>query len=281
MHLPLAVLPADPRSVGRPVMSAVASVAPVEAAGIFHSAEFWAALFGAGAAFLLEALRRWLSERRHERAIGNQALFVFVQMYATLSDLQKAIHSRVQLLQSREGRVPHYFEYPAMGLVWNEDMRLPIDRLGFLLQSYDPDLLNRMARVESSFFTILYTLEKRTTAHMEFTNRAEEKFGENLPIPIELERGIGPDIAMRSRDLTNSLLEQLPSTIDQIPKVGKQLAETLSLIFPLSPPIGSDFAVYKFTADPPSGAKPPQWRQSLRDAVRWVKRRIKRATTAK
>jgi hypothetical protein len=255
-------------------------IAPTEAAGIFHSAEFWSALFGAAAAFLLEAIRRWRSERRRDIANGNQALFVLVQMYASLAALRSFINDRVGLLKARESRAPDYFEYQAMSLVWNENMRLSMDRLGFLLQSYDPDLLNRMMQVETSFFTILYNLERRTAAQLEFTHRAEEKLGENLPrTPNELERGVGPDIAMRLRDLTESLLKQLPLTIEQIPKVGRQLTETLSLIFPMTPPIGSDFTPYKFTTHAPPSAIPPRWRRFLRDTVRWVKRKAKSTRT--
>jgi hypothetical protein len=249
------------------------------AEGIFRSAEFWAALFGAAAAFLLEAIRRWRSERRRDIAIGNQALFVLVQMYTTLAALRNFINDRINLMKERESRAPHYFEYQAMSLVWNENMRLPVDRLGFLLQSYDPDLLNRMIQVETSFFMILYNLKKRTEAHMEFTARAEQLFGMDLPSPSELERGVGPNIAMRLRALTEALLKHVPLTIEQIPKVGRQLSETLSFVFPMTPPIGSDFTPYKFTTDPPPDVEPPRWRRSLRDSVRWIKRRIKIATT--
>src|SRR5580704_13057821 len=106
---------------------------------IFHP-EFWAALFGAAAAFLLEAIRRWRSERRRDIAVGNQALFVLVQMYTSLVALRVFINDRINLMKERESRAPRYFEYQAMSLVWNDNMRLPMDRLGFLLQSYDPDL---------------------------------------------------------------------------------------------------------------------------------------------
>jgi hypothetical protein len=255
------------------------TVTPDAAPGILRSAEFWAALFGALTAFLLEAIRRWRSERRRDIAIGNQALVVFMQMYTTLSELQRLIEERTNLIQKRESRAPHYFEYQAMGLVWNESMRLPMDRLGFLLQSYDPDLLNRMIHVENSFFTILYNLERRTAAQMEFTAKVQQIFGVNLPPPTDLERGVGPGIAMRLEQLTTSLIQKLPETIEQIPKVGRQLSETLSFVFPMLPPIGSDFTLHKFTTDPPPDTEPPRWRRSLRDTARWIKRKVKTATT--
>lgn len=237
---------------------------------IFASTEFWAAFWGAVTAFALEAMRRWWSERRHQAAAGNQAIFVLMEMYITLANLQKKlIDDRVELMRNDLGRDPHYFEYQAMSIWWNPDTRLPMDRLGFLLKSYDPDLLNRMSTIEHSFFTILDALTKRTAAHLEFTGVASARFGAQLPRPRELEDAVGPDISRRLRGLTEELLEHLPETIPRISKIASQLNETLGLVFPLSRFIGMDATIQPFTADRPTTAVPPKWRRLVRKAGRW------------
>jgi hypothetical protein len=236
---------------------------------IFASKEFWAAFWGAVTAFALEAMRRWRSERRHQAAAGNQAVFVLAQMYITLASLQRTlIDDRAQLLRNLEGREPHYFEYQAMSLWWNPDMRLPMDRLGFLLKSYDPDLLNRMSSIEHSFFTILDTLEKRTAAHLEFTGAASLRFGAHLPRPAELEEAVGPDLSLRLRGLTESLLQHLPATLPLVSKIAGQISETLGLVFPLTRFIGMEPTIQPFTAERPPSAVPPTWRRLVRQAGR-------------
>jgi hypothetical protein len=237
---------------------------------IFASKEFWAAFWGAVTAFALEAMRRWWSERRHQAAAGNQAVFVLGQMYITLANLQKTfIDDRVELMRNAQGREPHYFEYQAMSFWWNPDTRLPMDRLGFLLKSYDPDLLNRMSTVEHSFFTILDTLAKRTAAHLEFTGVASETFGAQLPRPQELENAVGPDLSLRLRGLTESLLQHLPATIPLVSKIAGQVSETLGLVFPLSRFIGMEPTIQPFTAERQASAVPPKWRRLVRQAGRW------------
>ena len=67
---------------------------------IFNSTEFWAALFGALAAFLLEALRRWAADRKHQLAAGNEAVFALAQMHR----LATAIYNQAYLDRAAEVR---------------------------------------------------------------------------------------------------------------------------------------------------------------------------------
>jgi hypothetical protein len=131
-----------------------------------------------------------------------------------------------------------------------------MDRLGFLLNSYDPDLLNRMANVEHSFFTILDNLERRTSAHLEFTRLASQKFGSTLPPPGELQEAVGPDVSLRLRSLTESLIQHLPETQSLILMIAGQLSDTLGFVFPFTRRIGTDALVRPFSAERPSGALP-------------------------
>ena len=85
---------------------------------IVGSSEFAAALGGAGSAFLLEALRRWLADSTKKQASINLALLSLGEMYTVLKNFhdQVFIEPRAALAATL-GRDPLPFEFkPAIGM---------------------------------------------------------------------------------------------------------------------------------------------------------------------
>ena len=91
---------------------------------VFRSTEFWAVLIGAVMALLPEAMRRWMHDRRAE------------------------------FVRATTRREPYYHEFIGHGVTWNPSERVPIGRLGFLLRSHNPDLLNSLAAADRFFFDL-------------------------------------------------------------------------------------------------------------------------------
>jgi hypothetical protein len=231
-----------------------------------HISEFAAAFFGAVAAFLLEALRRRHEERKADLAAGNEAIMVLAQMYSVLRNYnQQAFVDRAIEVHRRMGREPVYIEYLPMTVAWSERSTLPMNRLGFLLESHDEDILNRLSACERGFLTMLATNDLRNKVHLQFQERARTVLGPNDAVPGQVvEESVGMDLALQLKQLTSHLISDVPRTIDDLLSLAKQLRGVLDLEFPTGRTIG-----FSPIAAPTEGLSPTV---STRKAVWWRRR---------
>jgi hypothetical protein len=240
-------------------------------------AEFGAAFFGAVAAFALEAMRRWREERRKDLRAGNEAIFVLSQMYSTTQNLYtQGIVDRAAFVRERLGREPKYLEYIPVAVAWNPQTILPMTRLGFLLESHEPDILNRLAQVERAFLSVLDTNVRRGQVHVQFQERARAVLGPEQEMPSnELEAKVGFDLAMQLQQFTAHMLSDVPRTRDALLEMGKQLRSVLELEYPLGRIVGfTPFDNPVEGLSPPTNVRRPAlWRRWLRSIVNWVRRR--------
>jgi len=240
---------------------------------ILMSTEFWAALFGALAAFLLEALRRWAADRKHELAVGNEAVFALAQMH-TLATLffNQVFKDREAEVRSFQKRDPVYFEYLPFGLPWNAAVKVPLDRLGFVLGSYHPDLLNRLAAVDREFASCVETIVERNAQHREFQRR-------HVLLPATsgtrsvaiMEEMIGVDLCSQLKHSTEFLKRNLPRCAKDALSVGQQLTEMLSYHFPTGR-ITRFTPISRTTAIDAPQVTAPLWRRAIRTLVSALRR---------
>jgi hypothetical protein len=240
-------------------------------------AEFGAAFFGAVAAFALEAIRRWREERRKELRAGNEAIFVLSQMYSVMRNFhQQAIVDRAAFVRQGVGREPKYLEYIPFAIAWNPQTVLPISSLGFLLESHEPDVLNRLAQVERAFLSVLEVNVRRSQVHVQFQERARAVLGPAQEMPSdELEAKVGFDLAMQLQQFTAHMLEDVPRTRDGLLEMGKQLRSVLELEYPLGRIVGfTPFDNPVEGLSPPTNLRRPSlWRRWLRTIVNLKRRR--------
>jgi hypothetical protein len=245
-----------------------------ESKQIFNSAEFWAALFGALAAFLLEAMRRWIQDRKHKIAAGNEAVFAMAQMHslATLINNQMFEDRKVQVRKVME-REPLYFEFLPMPLppdIWS---KMGLDRLGFILATYNPNLMSKLAGFERGFSALMHFVERRNAQHEEFQQRRVALPHPDAPVQqAHLEKMIGIDLCAQLRQSTEELMKGLPKAAADAVELGKQLSATLSFVFPLA-------RISRFTPTDrqrsiSAGPDPvaPLWRRLVRGFVTKVRR---------
>lgn len=240
---------------------------------MFTSVEFWAALFGAlggaVAAFLLEALRRWAADGKRELATGNEAVFALAQMH-TLSTLlfNQVFKDREAVVRQAQNREPVYFEYLPMGVPSNASIKLPLDRLGFILGSYHPDLLNRLAAVDREFASVFETLTERNIQQREFQRRHAELLKSTpagAPQHI-LEQLIGADLCAQLKHNTEYLKRNLPRCTEHALAAGAQLTEMLSYQFPVGR-ITNFAPIPRTTAVDAPAVTAPAWRRAIRGLV--------------
>lgn len=260
----------------QPVVSAI-----VEA---ITSTEALAAFLGAFAAFLLEALRRWHSDRLATLAAGNEAIFFLSQMFAHITNInnQYFVERAVEVREIMK-REPNYLEFLPMEAGTEDVVRVPTGRLGFLLGTYDPDLLNRLAAADREFGVLMKLMEQRNAAHVQWQQASavvNSQIAAGAPIPLGvLEEMVGIDLSYRLRHMTESLQTRLPGCADNLKSAGGQLAEVLSLTFPIG-------RVNKFVvrerpnavAPLVGGPKPRPWRRVVRSVARLARKPLRSST---
>lgn len=139
-------------------------------AELLSKPEFWSALFGALAAFLLGVLATWWANLGAKRTSGNLAIIALSQMSALMENV------RYELLVKEPIRIheilhrgPLPFELRPVAGVPETLPRIQVDGLGFLADSNDPDILNRLLTVERAFAAMIDVLRRHEVAHAKFT----------------------------------------------------------------------------------------------------------------
>lgn len=236
----------------------------------------FAAFFGALAAFLLEALRRWRSERREKWMAGNAAVFALAQMYSLVVGLHRQqFLDQIERFKKERGREPNYSEFLPLEVGKNEVMRPRLDDLGFLLRSYDPDVLNRLSVVIQRYDVLINAMHQLNHAQNQWQQayaKILNDYAGDLRVE-QIEDLIGPYLTVRLQMLVQSLQQVLPDCAKELKTVGEQLSEALSFAFPTR-------MVSKFehierndpTELPPSMKRPSLWRRCLRSMSRAIRR---------
>ena len=197
--------------------------------------EFRAALIGALTAFLLGAFAHWRGSARQKRSAGNLALVTLGQMYTEMETLRyHVLDEEPKRLARLMGREPFTTEIrPIMGL---SDLtpRLQPDQLGFLSESSDADILNRLLVVERAFDSMIGLVRR----HAELALRMQEQMSEVRPpgpqnFHIEqLPDLVGVFLVLQIDDTMTGLIEGLPATRDAILSVSTQLRDVLRMYLP-------------------------------------------------
>lgn len=244
------------------------------------STECLAAFLGALAAFWLEAIRRWRADRLSELSAGNEAIFALCQMFTHTANINNQMFvAHAEEFRDKSGRDPNYAEILPMQVSADRVLRLQLDKLGFLLRSHDPDVLNRLAVTALDFDVMMKLLEDRNALHLEWQRESARALATpNLldPVPFEqLEQLVGIHRSFLLRHMTDGLRERLPECAANLERIGKQVHDALSLMFPTR-------RTYRFerherpdaVAAPPSTAKPRLWRRCVRAIAKALRKPV-------
>jgi hypothetical protein len=257
------------------------------AAELLQKPEFWAALFGALAAFLLGALWQWWTANSAKQTAGNLALITLSQMYGVMENLR---HHYLVREPKRAGDVrklvgykPLPFELrPALGLS-QQRIRVPIDSLGFLAGSNDPDVLNRVLAVERAFHALLDFVERHGRFHQEFSEglSKDSPTGDKAYRPTDLIPIVGVKLLIEIDDVVHELSTGLPQCCADLLAIEQQLRHTLRAQLPTRRFVGLVTVPRAGIASMPANLpKPAMWRRVTRWTVDSL-RSLYRSTRAK
>jgi len=183
---------------------------------------------------------------------------------------QQTFEERAKKVRAQVGREPLYVEYIPVAVNWNPELRVPLDRIGYLLGSHAPDIISRVAMAERDARGLLGQIERRAVLHVEFQRRATEveRAAKKKPAFGELEIAVGRDLTVQLRQLTEILIGRLPACCALLKAVGDQLGEVLAFQFPLSRPIRFVEETKIAREANPTLPKAALWRRILRLANR-------------
>ena len=232
--------------------------------------EFWSALFGALAAFLLGVLATWWSNLNAKRTAGNMAIIALSQMCSLMENIRYQLLVMEPLrIQEILKRPPLSFEIrPAIGLP--ECLpQVPADELGFLADSHDPDILNRLLTIERAFTSMFDLLRRHEVVHARITEKmsafdpaGQKPFGPQVILEV-----VGSKLLVEVDTIVEGLDKGLPETRDMLLAVGEQLRGVLRMQIPWRRFVGFSSAPRsRPSVQPPDMPKPAIWRRLTRRA---------------
>lgn len=204
-------------------------------AELLSKSEFWAALFGALAAFLLGALATWRAALNAKRTAGNMAIVTLGQMCSLMENLRRQLLVDAPILARKKcGQDPFSWQVLSAYGLPAVPPRLVLQDLGFLADSRDPDILNRLLTAERGFEAMLEVVRRHEQSHLRLQERMSELdpggqtplFAEQLVQLVGAKMFIDVDLAYEA------LQSGLPDTRDRILDISSQLREILRMQFP-------------------------------------------------
>jgi hypothetical protein len=232
--------------------------------------EFWSALFGALAAFLLGAAATWRSQASAKRTAGNLTLIALSQMYSLIENLrqQLLIEEPIRVLEATGGKDAFPFLFRAATGLPEQLPRIAIQDLGFLIDSHDPNVLNRLLTVERAFISMIDLVRRHEPLHARFQEAlsAVDPTGRRQWKPEELSDCVGVRILIELDETIDQFGKGLPKTRDELLAVSRQLLDALRFQFPTRRfirfiPASSD------TSGPGKLPEPACWRKVARFVV--------------
>jgi len=233
--------------------------------------EFWAALFGALAAFLLGVLATWWSSEKQKQVSINVALLTLAQMYTLLENLRYQLFvEEPTRFRELAGFDPFSFQVRGIVGVGDDVPSVHFDQLGFLAESHDPDVVNRLMMVVRSFQSMIDLVRRHADLHATLQARLllVDRTGEK-DIPVSALAGIvGIKILIEIDDAIERLRAGLPLTRDQLFNVSRQFREAARHQFPLRRFVMFDRLLRRMNVDnPPASVRPALWRRVVRWAI--------------
>jgi hypothetical protein len=243
---------------------------------LLASSEFWAAGLGALAAFSLGALATWRDRIHTRRSAGNLALIHLIEMYSILENVQRSLLVEGPREFARlSGALPSEVQLVPIAAGLPEELaRIQMTELGFLVDSRDPGIIQRMMAAERFFYAALELVRKHAEAHTEMEQRlaAATKGVPRASLTAEQWlRFAGPELVTRLVHFVRSLRKDLPEATQTLLEVSLQLREALIYQFP-----NQTFLEFAVTAPTPIATR-PQLRPvaAWRRIVRWSFRKLR------
>lgn len=223
---------------------AVGSITPTSVASsespwmiIVRYVGFWSALAGALTAFILASMAQWRRTLTARRSAGQLALIALGDMYSTAKWANDEFFDEQRKVWIETyRREPLYFELkPLPSVLLGEPPTLDIERLDFLADSHDPDILLRLMDVKHSFAATLKFLGRHEELHhaVQTIMSKDDPTGQKAYRAEDVISLVGVDVLTQLQSTVDSLRVGLPEMCAASMKLSGQLRDVLLYQFPL------------------------------------------------
>lgn len=215
---------------------------------VVTSVTFWTTLLGAMTAFALGRFGQWRSTLNERRAAGNLAIVTLGEMYSEAKALYDSVFvAGAEKIRKMLGRELLPFEYRAV-IDIPAVPNLDVQRLGFLADSHDADILVRITAARNQFAGMIKLAEahSRLSAEIQAALGKNDRTGKAPYRAQEVAEIVGPHLIIQVSSVVDYLKQGLPSTMEGLLVVGSQLRDVLRYNMPTR-------SFLKFIRKPPSG----------------------------
>lgn len=231
---------------------------------------FWAAAFGALAAFILGGLGQWYARNSARQEAVNKAILTLAQMWSQLVEAKKVVFDiRVEEVTKERGRAPEAWEYSPLAGGHVRELKLDIGPLTFLTLSHRPNVLNELMHFEFNYLTNLSQLRQLEGLQLEFMARASKAGlagGVFISRP-ELVKLIGAEIIFPIESIVEDLPRLLADTAANGLRVQDELLEAATVMLPTRT-FSKVYDVAKVKPGDVTAKEPARWRVALRATVK-------------
>ncbi len=167
--------------------------------------------------------------RRSNVVNGNNVIFSLMRMTATLISYRKTVIDPI-----RDETIAFIIMKPTLQEL-RDDIKLNVERLYFLLETPDPNLLNEIMAVENSYRYLLDAINERSRIHDQEVQPAMERAGITLGVGYTVEQikaAIGPRLYLTLKQSTEHIISQVNQLIPGLKDIGDKLGNTLKRLYP-------------------------------------------------
>lgn len=188
-----------------------------------------AAYYGAKFAFDFQMDKELEEKRNSDVTNGNLAIFKLLSMLNTLLAYQK------QIIEPHRGKPTAFLEMDATHEQVKEDININVDKISFLLNTVDRNLLGEITVEMERFKSAMTAINERSSLHRHEIQPVLESKGivQGGKYTLkEIENALGERLFISLNGATEQVVFHVESTIDSIKIIGKKLTSALKREFP-------------------------------------------------
>jgi len=198
-----------------------------------------AAYYGARFAFQFQKDKENEDSKKHNVISGNSAIFTLMRMICTLSDIQK------QIIDPTRNHLQRFIRMEPGGRFTNEEIKLDIESLYFLLESDDGNLLPELVNESNKYHTAIGAFDERSRIHREevqpLLDRSGFREGANYSNE-QIRTAIGDRLYMTMQRSTEQTINIIDETVISLKKISHRLQASLKKQYPTESIINFEIA---------------------------------------
>ena len=187
-----------------------------------------AAFGGAWFAYRLQKEREEKKELEKQVSAGNHSIFNVMQMYHVLKNYQNQYIDPIRHRASRAMEM-------APSYLLNDSVDLDLNRLSFLLDTSDKNILMELHIENSKYEKAIQAINERSRMQIENVQPLLEKSGVlqgDALTDAEIESAIGNRLFVSMQDITENVINHVDTTVLSLKMIGDNLTESMIKNYP-------------------------------------------------